>query len=58
MYDHTRKKLDITYKIQDKTFKINRIKNYRLNAKTQNFLEIIKMLSEKGYCTVKEIAEK
>jgi len=58
MYDRIRKKLDITYKIQDKTFKINEIKKYKLDAQTRNFLEIMKTLSENGYCTVREIAEK
>lgn len=58
MYDLTRKKLDITYKIQDKTFKISQIKKDKLDAQTQNFLEIMKTLLENGYCTIREIAEK
>jgi len=65
MYKEIRSELDETYKIKDKTFRyekntftVNGKGDIRINPKTKNFLKIIRALSEKGYCTSKEIAQK
>ena len=55
IYSRIRDELDISYQIKDKTFeKENNIPD---NLRTRNFIEIIRILSEKGYCSANEIAE-
>ncbi len=57
IYANVRDDLDSVYQIKGKTFDFKNIEIFN-NSSTRNFLEIMKILSEHGYCTASEIAEK
>lgn len=56
IYANVRDDLDSTYLLKGKTFDVNDIEKSN-NSRTKNFLEIMKALSENGYCTASDIAE-